>query len=185
MRIATLSRLVPNLTPVCSRLRSGILYIRDMFLFRRLSSLLVVLLCACAAGDHEPRFTQGPGEFGRFISQKALEYGAKNVSTNDLPRIQARWKYFEDPDGVQFHLGLAQFDEVQKSLRKAFGPPAHEPTETTDHGKLAWYAASEIGVGLQFGYNKKGAFVILLRPRSGLFNRALPAGKSNDKVQER
>ena len=42
-----------------------------------------------------------------------------------------------------------------------------------DGGKLGWYAAKDIGVGLQFGYDQKHTQVIVLRsePASVILKR--------------
>ena len=121
------------------------------------------LLCGCARD--EMRFTKGTGDMGRFVIQQSLKLGARPVATNGLPSIQGEWRCFEDQYGVVLQLPRERFSEVQAFLRQAFGPPAHEPSETTDGGKLGWYAAKTIGVGLQFGHDRARTQVIVIRPQ--------------------
>ena len=139
-----------------------------------LTSLIAVglaLLCGCASD--EMRFTKGTGDMGQFVMQQALKRGARPVATNGLPAIAGEWSYSEDQYGVVLHLPREKFAEVGAFLRQAFGPPAHEPSETTDGGKLGWYAAKTIGVGLQFGYDRERTQVIVIRaqPTSEILKR--------------
>jgi hypothetical protein len=156
--------------------------IGGMSLFRWSIALVLAVLCFCAHAEEEMRFTKGTGDMGQFIIQKALQCGAKTVSTNDLPAIKGEWKYSEDQYGVVFHLGRERFDDVLAFLRKAFGPPAHEPSDSTDGGKSGWYSAKTIGIGLQFTYNKERTQVIVLRPQKGseIFKRAAELAKSEE-----
>jgi len=123
----------------------------------------LVLLSGCARD--EMHFTKGKGDIGPFILQHALTRGARPVTTNSLPAVAGEWRYSEDQYGVVLQLPLERFADVQALLRQAFGPPAHEPSETTDGGQLGWYAAKDIGVGLQFGHDRKRTQVIVLRPQ--------------------
>ena len=127
-------------------------------------------------------YSAASGDMGEFIIQKALQCGAKTVSTNDLPALKGEWKYSEDQYGVVCHLGRERFDEVLAFLRKAFGPPAHEPSDSTDGGKSGWYSAKTIGIGLQFTYNKERTQVIVLRPQKGseVFKRAAELAKTEE-----
>jgi len=102
---------------------------------------------------------------GQFVLQQALKRGARPVATNSLPAIAGEWSYSEDQDGVILHLPRERFSDVEAFLRQAFGPPAQAPTDTTTGGKLGWYSARTIGVGLQFGYNPERTQVIVLRPQ--------------------
>jgi hypothetical protein len=145
-----------------------------MSFLRWSTSLILAVLCFCAYAEEEMRFTKGTGDMGQFIIQKALQCGAKTVSTNDLPPLKGDWKYSEDQYGVVFHLGRERFDEVLAFLGKSFGPPAHEPSDSTDGGKSGWYSAKTIGIGLQFAFNKERTQVIVLRPQkpSVIYGRA-------------
>ena len=129
--------------------------------------LLLAAGCALLGGCARDglRFTRGAGEIGPFVLQQALQRGAHPVSTNNLPAIRGEWRYAEDAYGVVFWLPRESFPEVQAFLRQAFGAPAHEPSETTAGGRLGWYAARTIGVGLQFGCDRERTQVIVLRPQ--------------------
>ena len=134
---------------------------------RILTPLIVaglVFLCGCSQ-EKEMRFTKGTGDMGHFVMQQALKRGARPVATNSLPVVGGEWRCSEDEHGVVLHLSRERFPEVQAFLRQAFGPPAQEPTDTTTGGKLGWYAANTIGVGLQFGYDRERTQVIVLRPQ--------------------
>jgi hypothetical protein len=115
--------------------------------------------------DTEMRFTKGKADIGPFILQHALACGARPVATKDLPAVGGEWRYSEDQYGVVLRLPRERFTEVQALLRHVFGPPAQEPTDTTGGGKLGWYAAKTIGVGIQFGYDREGTEVIILGPQ--------------------
>jgi hypothetical protein len=128
-----------------------------------LIAICLVLLCCCARD--EMRFTRGTGDAGQFMLQQALARGARPVATNNLPVVGGHWRYSEDQYGMVLQLPSKQFSEVQSFLRQAFGPPAQEPTETTEGGKLGWYAGKTIGVGVQFGYDRKHTQVIILQLR--------------------
>jgi hypothetical protein len=134
-----------------------------MHILTPLIAVGLALLCGCTSG--EMRFMKGKGDVGQFIMQQALQRGARPVATNGLPVISGDWSYSEDQYGVVLLLPRERFSEVGAFLRKAFGTPAHEPSETTDGGKLGWYAAKTIGVGLQFGYDRDRTQVIVIRPQ--------------------
>jgi len=135
-----------------------------MHILRPLIVVGLALLCGCAHDD-EMRFTKGTGDMGQFVMQQALKRGARPVATNGLPAIAGEWSYSEDQYGVVLHLPRERFSDVEAFLRQAFGTPAHEPSETTDGGKLGWYAAKTLGVGLQFGYDRERTQVVVLRPQ--------------------
>jgi len=137
---------------------------------------LIAVSCALLSGcthDKEMCFTKGKGDIGPFILEHALARGARPVATNDLPTVSGEWRYSEDQHGVVLQLPRERFSEVEAFLRHTFGPPAQEPTDTTTGGKLGWYAAKTIGVGLQFGYDAERTQVIVLRPQpdSEIFRR--------------
>ena len=102
---------------------------------------------------------------GQFIMQQALKRGARPVTTNSLPVVRGEWRYSEDQYGVVLELPRERFSDVRAFLRQAFGPPAHEPSETLVGGKLGWYAPTTIGVALQFGYDRERTQVTVLRPQ--------------------
>jgi hypothetical protein len=79
--------------------------------------------------------------------------------------MTGRWEYFQDQYGVVVRLPVDRFSEVDAFLRAAFGTPKQEPTETKDGGKLGWFPTKEIGVAIQFGYDREHAQVIVLRPQ--------------------
>src|ERR1051325_3477013 len=145
----------------------------------------LAVLSVSAHAEDEMRFTKGKGDPRQYIIQQALKCGANKISTNDLPPLKGDWKYSEDQYGVVLQLGRDQFDEVQSFLKRAFGPPAHEASESTDGGKLGWYSAKRIGIGLQFGYDKKRTQVIVLRPQksSEIYSRAETLAKTNSKKE--
>jgi hypothetical protein len=147
----------------------------------RLLRLLVVmvfvgLVCSWVYAEEEMRFTKGSGDMGQYIVAAAVKFGAKAVATNDLPALAGEWKVSEDQYGAVLQLGTDRFGEVESFLKKAFGAPAHEPSATTDGGKLGWYAAKTIGIAVQFGYDKERTQVTILRPQR--------ASVINDKAAE-
>jgi hypothetical protein len=134
-----------------------------MHILAPLIAVGLAFLCGCA--HDEMRFTKGTGDMGQFFMQQALKRGARPLNTNSLPAITGKWRYSEDQYGVVLQSPRERFSEVQAFLRQAFGTPAHEPSETTDGGRLGWYAATTIGVGLQFGYDRERTQVIVIRPQ--------------------
>jgi hypothetical protein len=127
--------------------------------------------CSWVHAEEEMQFTRGSGDMGKYIAAAAMKFGAKSISTNDLPALAGEWKVFEDQYGAVLQLGPERFEEVRAFLKKAFGPPAHEPSPTTDGGKLGWYAVKTTGIAVQFGYDKQRTQVTILRPqRASLIN---------------
>lgn len=152
---------------------------------KELKLLFLAALCFCAHAEEEMRFTKGQGDMGQFIIKKAVQCGARTVSTNDLPALKGEWNYSEDQYGVVLHLGRERFDEVLAFLRNSFGPPAHEPTDLTDGGKMGWYSAKAIGIGLQVSHNEDRTQVIILRPQKGseMFKRAAEVAKTKEEKE--
>ncbi|HQZ68562.1 MAG TPA: hypothetical protein PLY87_25910 [Planctomycetaceae bacterium] len=134
-----------------------------MHILTPLIAVGLALVCGCSRD--EMRFTKGTGDMGQFFMQQALRRGARPVVTNGLPAIAGEWSYSEDQYGVVLHLPRERFSDVGAFLRQAFGTPAHEPSEMTTGGRLGWYTANTIGVGLQFGYDRERTQVIVLRPQ--------------------
>ncbi|HUS34244.1 MAG TPA: hypothetical protein VM680_02720 [Verrucomicrobiae bacterium] len=128
------------------------------------SLLTILVLVGCVSSD-EKRFIKGAGDLGQFIAQHASMHGARSVATNKLPLFPADWRYFSDTNGVVIRLKAAQFPRIQTLLRQIFGPPDREPLETTDGGKVGWYAAKTIGIGLQFSHDRKNSQIIVIRPQ--------------------
>jgi hypothetical protein len=145
-----------------------------------LVAIVPLVLYGCAKDD-EMRFRRGKGDVGTFILQHALTRGARQVDTNNLPSVAAEWRYREDRYGVVFRLPCERFAEIQALLRRVFGPPASEATETTNGGRLGWYARKDIGVALQFGYDRKYTQVIVLgpQPTSGIPKRVQRQSKTS------
>ena len=126
--------------------------------------LTILVLVGCVSSD-DKRFVKGHGDLGQFIAQHASTHGARSVSTNNLPVIAADWRHFSDTNGVVIRLKADRFPQVQKLLRQIFGPPDREPLETTDGGKVGWYAAKTIGIGVQFSHDRKNSQIIVIRPQ--------------------
>lgn len=125
-------------------------------------AVLIGLLCGCASGH----FTQGHGDVGHFIIQQAVIRGGHPVATNDLTPIGGPWQYYEDEHGVVIQMPRPQYPAVAAVLHQAFGEPRFGPTQTKDGGKLAEYRLTAKGGGIQFGYDAKQAWVIIIRPLS-------------------
>jgi len=132
-----------------------------MRLYASIFVLITAFLCGCSSDD----FKTGHGDAGRFILQQAFFCGAHQVTANGLPAIDGRWRYFVDTNGMVMQLPQGQFSQVSLFLRQAFGPAEQEPVDTK-HGKLGWYAAKTIGIGILFGYDSKHTQVIVLRPQT-------------------
>jgi hypothetical protein len=87
------------------------------------------------------------------------------ITTNNLAVVAADWRYFADTNGVVNRLQPDHVSEVQTLLRQMFGPPDREPVDTTDGGKVGWYAAKTIGIGVQFSHDRKNSQIIVIRPQ--------------------
>jgi hypothetical protein len=133
-----------------------------MYRFSSVIVILVLFLCGCSKSS-DSDFISGTGDVGKFILEEVLKRGGRSISQNDLPVIQGEWKYFEDENGVIIHLDPKSSGDLEKFLNQAFGKPANEASATTTGGKLGWYAPNDIGVLLQFGFEPKHAFIILLK----------------------
>lgn len=133
-----------------------------MSVIKLLCAIVPIFLWGCASAD-EKRFVDGRGDVAQFITQQAITHGAKSAATNNLKPIVGPWRYFQDTNGVVVRLNRDRFPEIQTALRKTFGPPDREPIETTDGGKLGWYAVKTIGVAIHFSYDRRNSQVIVLR----------------------
>jgi hypothetical protein len=120
-----------------------------------------IIFCGCAS-DH---FTAGRGDAGQFILQQALVCGAHPAATNGLPSIDGQWRYEVDKDGAVVQLPHEQFSEVQLFLRQAFGSPEQEPVDRSDGGKMDWYQARKIGIGILFYCDPTNTIVAVVRPQ--------------------
>ena len=97
-------------------------------------SAVVCLLCGCAHGH----FTQGGGDVGQFIVQKAVAWGGHPIPTNALPAVKCRWRYSDDPDGLVIYLPRGEYPAIESFLGKAFGWPQFGPVDTTDGCNLGF-----------------------------------------------
>jgi hypothetical protein len=122
----------------------------------------VIVFCGCAS-DH---FRAGRGDAGQFILQQAIICGAHPTTTNGLSAIDGQWRYEVDKDGAVILLPREQFSGVQLFLRQAFGSPAQEPVDRSDGGKMDWYQAKTIGIGILFYYEPKHMIVTIVRPQT-------------------
>ena len=120
-----------------------------------------IIFCGCAS-DH---FKAGHGDAGQFILQQALICGAHPAVTNDLYAIDGQWRYSLDKDGAVIQLPREQFSKVQLFLRQAFGLPEQEPVDRSDGGKMDWYQARKIGIGILFYYDPTNTIVVVVRPQ--------------------
>jgi hypothetical protein len=121
--------------------------------------VLIGLLCGCA----QDQFSKGHGDVGHFIIQQADVRGGLSISTNGLPPISDRWRYFEDKQGVVTQMASDKYPAVESLLRQTFGEPKFLG-ETTDGGKLGGYRLTPKGGAIQFGYDAKHTQVVIIRP---------------------
>ncbi len=90
-----------------------------------------------------------------LVVQSAIRYGARPLTTNALPKIEAPCRYRADVDGAEFILTDDHLAEVQSLLQTAFGPPA-VPAKTNANGNvLGVYAAPITGAAIQFGREER------------------------------
>jgi hypothetical protein len=83
---------------------------------------LLAILCSCGRRG----YTQGSGDAGQFILQRALASGGRPIATNGLPAVGGEWRYIEDEFGVAVLFPVSQFSAVDAYLRAAFGPPLNK-----------------------------------------------------------
>ena len=115
--------------------------------------LLAALLLGCSKGDpHFPGYKVASGDAAPFVLDSAASYGARPLKTSGLPKIEAKWRYKADKDGVQIYLVGDCMSQVQALLLAAFGPPAI-PARTNQDGHVsgAVYAAPAIGAAISYG----------------------------------
>jgi len=87
-----------------------------------LTVCVLALLCGCGRKG----YTQGGGDAGQFILQRALASGGRPIATNGLPAISGEWRYVQDEFGVAVFFPVSQFSAVDAYLRSAFGPPSSQ-----------------------------------------------------------
>jgi hypothetical protein len=137
------------------------------------------MVAALFVGCSSERFKTGRGDVGVFILQHAIACGG-NPSTNAIPRIDGKWRYSEDKDGVVIRMDREQYPTVEAFLRHAFGEPKISPTkQTVDGSKLGVYRLSDKGGAIQFVQDAKQTQIIVLRPMSTeeIFDGAVEAMK--------
>jgi hypothetical protein len=120
-----------------------------------------IIFCGCAS-DH---FKAGRGDASQFILQQAIIYGAHPTATNGLSAINGQWRYEVDKDGAVIQLPREQFSEVQLFLRQVFGSPENL-VDRSDGGKMGWYSAKTIGIGILFYYDPTNTIVSEVRPQT-------------------
>jgi hypothetical protein len=123
-----------------------------------------IIFCGCAS-DH---FKAGRGDAGQFILKQALICGAHPATTNGLSAIDGQWRYSVDKDGAVIQLPREQFSEVQLFLRQAFGSPEQEPVDRSDGGKMDWYQARKIGIGIIYYSDPTNTIVAIVRPQTSM-----------------
>jgi hypothetical protein len=128
--------------------------------------LCLILLAAFICGCSDDHLTAGRGDVGQFILKQAIIRGGSPVTTNSLPAIATRWRYSTDKYGVVIRMPRKAYPSVEKFLRQAFGKPGLGPKDTIDGGKLGEYRLTSKGGGIQFGYSRNEAWVIVMRPLS-------------------
>ena len=101
-------------------------------------------------------------DFSAHFISEALEFGARPVTTNDLPKLFITWEEKKDKAGIQVKTHRRHYKELSKFLRVAFGNPKMPASRTTD-GEMAVYAVADIGVAIQVGTDSDGAFLVLVR----------------------
>ena len=84
-----------------------------------LAAFGVLSLCAC---DRQQRYSQGHGDLGEFMLQRALSYGGRAVTTNGLPPLRGDWRYIEDEFGVGIVMPASNYESAERYLAAAFGP---------------------------------------------------------------
>lgn len=75
------------------------------------------------------------------------------MATNDLPRIEGKWRYYDGKDRVQMLLPPERFSEVQIFLTQAFGPPMES------NGRGAVYAGGAVIAYLSCNYFEESTCV--------------------------
>jgi hypothetical protein len=119
--------------------------------------LLALFLAGCNKGDPQfPGYKAGSGDAAVFVLSSAVAFGARAVSTNAPPKLEAEWRYKTDKDGVQIFLIGDHFAQIQSVLLAAFGPPAISPKTNQDGNvSMGVYASPAIGAAIQFQREKK------------------------------
>jgi hypothetical protein len=121
---------------------------------RTLSILLLglVLLNGCSrTNDPLAGYASASGDLTPFALDYAVRCGARPLNTKGLPKIEAKWRYKTDKDGVQIYVVGDYLSQVQSCLLAAFGPPAI-PVKTNADGHVSGgvYAAPATGAAIQF-----------------------------------
>ena len=119
-----------------------------------LSILAIALMTAGIVGcatTPVANYKAGRGDVGQFILERAIAYGGRPVTTNDLPAVGGKWSYLQDEYGVALRLPPSSFADVQFFLCRAFGEPSnHAGWAVRDVGVAIYlrHDANETGVGI-------------------------------------
>lgn len=115
--------------------------------------LLAAFLLGCSKADAPLRaYRRMTGDVAPFIVQSAISHGARPLSTNDLPKIEAECRYKRDKGEVQMYILGDHVSQIQSLFSVAFGPPTI-PAKTNEDGQVSGgvYAASAVGAAIRYG----------------------------------
>src|SRR5215211_3527082 len=85
-------------------------------------SCSILLITACTHRV-DPGFATGASDLEEFILREAILRGGRPIRTNDLPSIDAIWRFAKDGDGVIIRMRSGSSESTLKFLREAFGVP--------------------------------------------------------------
>lgn len=121
----------------------------------------IIMLGACAHPE-EPRFATGASDLEGFILREATVRGGRPIRTNELPRIDAMWRFSRDGDGVVIRMRSGASGPSLKFLREAFGVPHINSTNTGDGVELVVFRLSDEGGYVTFGRDRKNTEIIIV-----------------------
>ena len=93
----------------------------------RITAVLFFSCVGLLVGCAHPHFSTGHGDAGQFMLQRAIDYGARPITTNGLPVLDGDWEYIEDKYGVGLLFSVSRYREVESFLTSAFGPRSGSP----------------------------------------------------------
>src|SRR5687768_104347 len=132
----------------------------------------ILLLTACTHRV-DPRFATGASDLEEFILREAILRGGRPIRTNDLPSIDATWRFSKDGDGVMIRMRSGSSESTLKFLREAFGVP--DSTDTSDGVQLVVFRLSDEYGAVIFARGRKNTEIIIVGPIS---NEATARGLS-------
>lgn len=132
-----------------------------------ISNLLLGVALSLVPGCATEHYLAGRGDAGELIIKQTLGFDVAPATTNVLPKIEAKWRYFADQYGVNIRLPENACPRVEAFLRQAYGQPKAPFHESPGGGRIGTYRLTATGgvIGV-VSSRREGTLVSVIRPLS-------------------